>query len=158
VHIVIYSIGNETHLSICFPEYTNIVQPVGFAYSESNPIPQAGSLPTFQASHLVQSINGPVHIATAMPTIQLPEKQPQAPPCNPSAGVTLAGSSGYMKNHLSYQLTCQTLANNAYALHGGHVVIVKVWAIHMPVGKTRAQLIGVSRLLMGVDSLSDVNL
>lgn len=65
--------------------------------------------------------------------------------------IVLGGSSGYTKNHLSYQMTHQTLANNAYALHGGHVVIVKVWAIHMPVGKTKAQLIRVSQTFENMD-------
>jgi hypothetical protein len=114
-------------------------------------IAQRSSLPTFQAGHLVQSTNGPVHMATAIPTIQLPGKRPQASPFTASAGVVLGGSSGYTKNHLSYQMTRQTLANNAYALHGGHVVIVEVRAVHMPVGKTKAQLIGVSRTLENVD-------
>ncbi len=82
---------------------------------------------------------------TATPAIQLPGKGPQPPPFE--TGVALAGSSGYTKNHLSYQLTHQTLANNAYVLHGGHVVIVEVRAVHMPVGKTKAHLIGVSHLL-----------
>ena len=68
-----------------------------------------------------------------------------------SAEVVLRGSSGYTKNHLSYQMTHQTLAIDAYALHGGHVVIVKVQAIHMLVGKTKAQLIGVSQTFENVD-------
>lgn len=41
-------------------------------------------------------------------------------------------------------MTRQSLATNAYALHGGHVIVVEVRAVHMPIGKTKAQLIGVS--------------
>jgi hypothetical protein len=90
-------------------------------------------------------------MATAIPTIQLPGKRPQASPFTMLAGVVLGGSSGYTKNHLFYQMTHQTLANNAYALHGGHVVIVEVQAVHMPVGKTKPQLVGVSWTHENVD-------
>ncbi|KAI9511301.1 hypothetical protein F5148DRAFT_1146961 [Russula earlei] len=125
-------------------------QPVGFAYS--NPILPTGSLQGFQAHHLVQSTNGPVRMASTTPIVQLPGKQShQAFPVIWSTGGVLAGSSGYTKNHLSYQLTRQTLANNAYALHGGHVVIVEVQAVHMPVGKTKVQLIG--DILQAVDNV-----
>ncbi|KAI9452826.1 hypothetical protein F5148DRAFT_1289442 [Russula earlei] len=131
-------------------QYTNAVQPVGFAYS--NPILPTGSLQGFQAHHLVQSTNGPVRMASTTPIVQLPGKQShQAFPVIWSTGGVLAGSSGYTKNHLSYQLTRQTLANNAYALHGGHVVIVEVRAVHMPVGKMKAQLIG--DILQAVDNV-----
>ncbi|KAF8230959.1 hypothetical protein L208DRAFT_1378304 [Tricholoma matsutake] len=142
------------HQQVYPPEYTNVVQPVGFAYS--NPIAQHSSLLTFQAGHLVQSTNGPICMATAISTIQLLGKRPQASPFTASAGVVLGGSSGYTKNHLSYQMTCQTLANNAYALHGGHVVIVEVWAIHMPVGKTKAQLIRIPWLKDVLQAVNNV--
>ena len=101
--------------------------------------------PTFQTGHIVrtvQSTNGPVRM-TSTPAVQLPG---QRPPSQASvlASMPMASGSGYTKNHLSYQLTRQTLANTAYALHGGNVIIVEVRVMYMPIGRIKAILIGVS--------------
>jgi hypothetical protein len=77
------------------------------------------------------------------PTIQLPGRGPQQSPAVSSAAVH-SSASGYNTDHPSYKMTRRSLASNAYALHGGHVIIVEVRAVHMPIGKTKAQLIGVS--------------
>lgn len=96
-------------------------------------------------AHTVQSTNGPVRIMgrtmTSTPTVQLPGQQPQASVLAP---MPTASGSGYTKNHLSYQLTRRSLANTAYALHGGNVIIVEVRVMYMPVGRIKALLIGVS--------------
>jgi hypothetical protein len=75
------------------------------------------------------------------PTIQLPGQGPQQLLASRAA---IPSSSGYTTNHLSYNMTRQSLASKAYALHGGHVIIVEVRASHMPMGKTKPLLIGVS--------------
>jgi hypothetical protein len=125
-------------------EVTNTVQPVGFAY------PGHGSS-LFQTRHLVQSSNRPLPGPLVMsrgpttpgPNIQLPGQGPQRLPAVSSAPAAHL-TSGYTTNHLSYNMTRQSLASKAYALHGGHVIVVEVRAVHMPIGKTKAQLIGVS--------------
>lgn len=84
-------------------------------------------------------------MAASTPTIQLPGRGPQAPgPSQQLPAAAVHSVSGYTTNHLSYNMTRQSLASNAYALHGGHVIVVEVRAVHMPIGKTKAQLIGVS--------------
>lgn len=123
-------------------EITNTVQPVGFAY------PGHGSS-LFQTKHpsLIQSSKSPLvmpHMMTTTPAIQLPGRGPQQVPAASSAAVHSASGSGYTTNHLSYNMTRQSLASNAYALHGGHVIVVEVRAVHMPIGKFKPQLIGVS--------------
>ena len=82
----------------------------------------------------------PPRMATA-PNIQLPGQGPQQSPAISNA---VHSSSGYTTNHSSYNMTRQLLASNVYTSHGGHVIIVEVRAVHMPIGKTKAQLIGVS--------------
>lgn len=81
-----------------FTEVTNVVQPVGFNYPSQRSYPS--TLPIFQTGHLVQSLNGPVCMATMVPTIHLPGWGPQVPPIN-----TSAAGLGYTSNHLVYHKT-----------------------------------------------------
>lgn len=127
------------------PEYTNAVQPVGQRAHFSN-LPPPSARSTFRTGHMVhtvQSTNGPVRmpVMTSSPAVQLPGQRPQASVLAPTP---MASGSGYTKNHHSYQLTRQSLANTAYALHGGNVIIVEVRVMYMPIGRIKALLIGVS--------------
>jgi hypothetical protein len=119
-------------LTFVLPGYTNVVQPVGQSYRAQ--FANLPSIPTFRTGHTVQSTNGPVRMITSAPVVQLPGQRPQATVLAPMP--TASGSaSGYTRNHLSYQMTRQSLANTAYALHGGNIIIVEVRAMHMPIGR-----------------------
>jgi hypothetical protein len=142
--------SRRTEFSTFTTEVTNTVQPVGYAYHGDG-----SSASLFQTRHKIQSSNRPLVMPAttgpgagpcmATPTIQLPGRGPQQLPV-PAASTSSAvhSVSGYTANHLSYNMTRQSLASNAYALHGGHVIVIEVRAVHMPIGKTKAQLIGVS--------------
>ena len=106
-------------------------------------------LPTFQTGHVVNHTTSGTGVArpsqpmvNVTPLIHLSGFAPQAPPGASSSMRTIA--AGYTPNHLAYNATRQYLASNAYALQAGHVIIVEVRAVNMPMGRTRALLIGVS--------------
>ena len=133
------NIGDHLTLTLIFTDITNVVQPVSSNYPGQGLL--SSSLLVFQTGHLVQSPNGPVCMPTVVPTTHLPGQGPQIPP-NTSANAST--TFGYTSNHLVYHKTHQMMASNAYTLHGGHIIVVEVRAVYMPVVKTKAQLIGVS--------------
>lgn len=79
-------------------------------------------------------------VHTATPPVALPGFRPQA-----AQGSQLVGPAGYTADHKAYHSTRQALAKHAYASEAGHVIVAEVRAVHMPVGKTRALLIGVCK-------------
>ena len=106
-------------------------------------------LPAFKTGfHMVDSYGTmPIQAASraqATPTILLSGLTPQTRlgTLGTPSGMM---APGYTNNHLVYHTTRQSIARNAYALQVGHVVVVEVRAVHMPVGKTKSVLIGVCK-------------
>ena len=109
-------------------------------YKKSYPYPYS-SYPYLHTRRVYPYPCPSLHMAKT-PTVQLPGQGPQQLLAVSSAGVHSA--SGYTANHFSYNTTRQLLASKVYALHRGHVIVVEVQEVHMPIGKTKAQLIRVS--------------
>ena len=97
-------------------------------------------LPTFQAGYMVPQADRLQHTFLG-PGIQLPgQGSGRDRLFSPNPAI----ASGYTTNHDSYHVTRQKLASKAYATHSGHVIVVEVRVVHMPIGKLKSMLIGVS--------------
>ena len=83
---------------------------------------------------------------TSGPIVKVPgpaAARSQAPPLHLKHLGTSSLTGGYTLNHLSYQTTRSKLAKSAYAGNSGHVIVVEVRLVHMPVGKVKPFLIKV---------------
>jgi len=104
---------------------------------------QMAVLPTFQAGYMVPQPDWLQH-TFLRPGIQLPgQGSGHNQLFSPNPPLT-AIASGYTTNHGSYHVTHQKLASKAYATHSGHVIVVEVHVVHMPIGKLKSMLIRVS--------------
>ena len=87
------------------------------------------------------------HTSTSIgPGVQLPGQGSGRNRLFPPKPLSTVVASGYTINHSSYHTTRQKLASKAYATHGGHVIVVEVRVVHMPIGKLKSMLIGVSHI------------
>ena len=99
------------------------------------------------AALLSQHFNGGVSESqTSGPVIKIPGTAAggsQTPPLHSKHLGTSSLTGGYTVNHLSYQATRSKLVKTAYAGNSGHVIVVEVRLVHMPVGKVKPFLIRV---------------
>jgi hypothetical protein len=145
VHNSILNIENweqSTYSSDTASEFP--IQPVGAdviaaaaaLVSQHFKIPDGGPAPTTK------------ELQTSGPVVKIPGPAgSQAPPLHSKHSGTSALTGGYTVNHLSYQATRSKMAKTAYAGNGGHVIVVEVRLVHMPVGKVKPFLIKVHFLL-----------
>ena len=90
-------------------------------------------------------------LQTSGPVVKIPGPAAagsQAPPLHSKHSGTSSLTGGYTVNHLSYQTTRSKLAKTAYAGNSGHVIVVEVRLVHMPVGKVKPFLIMVVHFLL----------
>jgi hypothetical protein len=90
-------------------------------------------------------------LQTFGPVVKIPGSaatESQAPPLHSKHSGTASLAGGYTVNHLSYQTTRSKLAKNAYAGNSGHVIVVEVRLVCMPVGKLKPFLIMVVHFLL----------
>ena len=84
------------------------------------------------------------NLQTSGPVVKIPGPAGnRAPLLHSKHAGTSSLTGGYSINHLSYQATRSKLAKTAYAGNSGHVVVVEVRLVHMPIGKVKPLLIKV---------------